>query len=134
MREVKDEYIKLCIKNHEALDAMVHGRATRFTLNCLVEAFNMAEMLCVMGIGEEYHDDIITGQVALRDMVKRGIAKGNRFLFTGSELKAVKLTMDIHDAQLEAATLGELQEALATIQKMQRQNKLHKIPVPKDFV
>jgi hypothetical protein len=45
-------------------------------------------------------------------MGKRGLANGDRFLFTGPEMQAVNLAMDVHDAQLDECTVAELEKAL----------------------
>jgi hypothetical protein len=44
-------------------------------------------------------------------MGQRGVAR-DRFLFTGPELTAMNLGMEIHDAQLDACTVGQLEKAL----------------------
>ncbi len=44
-------------------------------------------------------------------MAKRGLER-SRFLFTGPELTSMNLGMEIHDAQLDACTVQQLERAL----------------------
>jgi hypothetical protein len=40
-----------------------------------------------------------------------------RFVATGPELKAINLAMEIHDAQLDASTVRQLEQALDIVQE-----------------
>jgi len=44
-------------------------------------------------------------------MGKRGVERGS-FAFTGPEMTAVKLIMDLHDAQLDDCSVREMEQAL----------------------
>lgn len=108
------EAINLKLKNHAALDELVKGRGTRDHCDTLICALNMTEALALLRIGDEYHQDINAGQHAMLTMCRRGLERG-RFLFNGPELKAINTAMAIHDAQLDACTLGELEKATKII-------------------
>ena len=131
---VQDENTKLRIKNHSAIEDVRTGAATKHSLDVLINSFNMAETLAVMGIGDEYLPEIHSAQDALREMIEKGIERDCRFLFTGQQLQDVVLGMEVHDAQLDRATLGELQQALRLIVKMQAQGKVDKIKVPEKML
>lgn len=106
--------LDLRIKNHAAMTAMVKGEGTRHDIDVLIGAFNMAEALARIGRGTELMPEIRAGQDALLEMSRRGLAKG-KFLFTGPELNAANLAMDIHDAQLDAATISDIEKGLEVV-------------------
>jgi hypothetical protein len=59
-------------------------------------------------------------------MGKRGIEKG-RFAFTGPEMNAVKLVMDLHDAQLDDCCVREMEQALFIVEEEIRLKKCRPI-------
>lgn len=104
--------VTLKIKNHQALASMVAGTGSRDDIDILIAAMNVAEALAIVAdLGTEYRAEITAAQDAIVSMGRRGIAK-SRFLFTGPELTAMNLGMEIHDAQLDACTVGQLERAL----------------------
>lgn len=107
------------IKNHLALRCVVEGTATRKDMDVLIEAFNVTEALCRVdaSLGRDWSDEIKAGQDALLAMGRRGIAKGDRFVFTGPELTAANIVMEIHDAQLERCTVAQMEKALSEVVK-----------------
>jgi hypothetical protein len=50
-------------------------------------------------------------------MGKRGLKQGDKFLFTGPEMQAVNLGMDVHDAQLDDCTVKQLEDALKIVDR-----------------
>jgi len=116
------EAITLKLRNHAAMDELVKGRGTRDHCDAVIAALNMTEALALLRIGDEYRQDINAGQDAMLAMCRRGLERG-RFLFTGPELVAINLAMEIHDAQLEACTIAELEKALDIVQKTIRAKK-----------
>jgi hypothetical protein len=107
------------IKNHLALRCVVEGTATRKDMDVLIEAFNVTEALTRVdaSLGKDWSQEIRAGQDALLTMCKRGVAKGDRFVFTGAELTAANTVMEIHDAQLERCTVAQMEKALHEIIK-----------------
>ncbi len=99
-------------KNHMALDAILHGKATHQDLDVLIKAINMTEALTKLDIGSDWSVEIHEAHNAILTMCRRGVANGNRFVFTGPEMAAVKLAMEVHDAQLDKCTVLELEQAL----------------------
>ena len=107
------------IKNHLALRCVVDGTATRKDMDILIEAFNVTEALCRVdaSLGRDWSEEIKAGQDALLAMGRRGLAKGDRFVFTGPELNAANIVMEIHDAQLERCTVAQMEKALREVVK-----------------
>lgn len=124
---VGDEAIKLKIKNHDALEMVRTGQATRSHMDVLVAALNMTEALSLGNIGNDWATEIHAGQDALLSMAQRGLRHGDRFVFTGPELTAVNLAMEIHDAQIDACTVQQLEQAIALVRATERAGKARKI-------
>lgn len=120
--------IDLKVKNHAAMDELVKGRGTRDHCDVVIAALNMTEALAILRIGDEFRADISAGQEALLSMCRRGLECG-RFVFTGPELVAVNTAMEIHDAQLEACTISEMERAIKLVEHTVRAKKAHVIEV-----
>ena len=120
--------VALKLKNHEALDSILKGRGTKDDVDVLIAAMNMSEALTRIRdeLGVDWSIEIKTAQDALYSMAKRGVAKG-RFAFTGPEMTAVKLVMDIHDAQLDECHVKEMEQALDIIHEEIRLKKARPI-------
>lgn len=115
--ETGDAVLHLKIKNHESLECLRKGEATRMDIDAIISAFNMAEALARMQIGDDYAAEIKAGQDALLDAAKRGVNRDDRFVLKAAELSAINLVMEIHDAQLEITTIGELEKAMDIVTK-----------------
>ena len=107
------EAVSLKIKNHLALSDITQGQGDKNKVDVLIAAMNMAEALHIVNpaLGKEYAPEIKAAQDAIYMMAKRGVAKG-RFVFTGPEMQAMNTGMEVHDAQLDACTIGELEQAI----------------------
>ena len=103
------------------------GQATRADVDVLVSALNMTEALALANIGSDWAAEIRAGQDALLAMAERGLRNGNRFAFTEPELTDVNLAMSIHDAQLDACTVGNLERAINHVRATERAGKARKI-------
>ena len=105
--------VTLKLKNHEALEAVLKGYATRDHIDVLIAAFNMAEGICHINplLGQDWADEIKTAQDAIYSMCRRSV-KTERFVFTGSEMSAVKLAISVHHQQLDDCTVREMELAL----------------------
>jgi len=104
--------LDLRIKNHQALTSIVRGTGTRDDVDVLINAFNVTEALAKkIELGDQYTIEIQGGQDALFTMARRCVDK-NRFIFTGPEMQAVNLAMEIHDAQLDEVSVADLERAL----------------------
>ena len=107
------EAVSLKIKNHSALSDITQGQGDKNKVDVLIAAMNMAEALHIVNpaLGKKYAPEIKAAQDAIYMMAKRGVAKG-RFVFTGPEMQAMNTGMEVHDAQLDACTIGELEQAI----------------------
>lgn len=115
--ETGDAVLHLKIKNHESLECLRKGEATRLDIDAIISAFNIAEALARMQIGDDYAKEIKAGQDALLAVAKRGVSRDDRFVLKAEELTAINLVLEIHDAQLEITTIGELEKAMDIVMK-----------------
>jgi hypothetical protein len=118
------ETMTLRMKNHAALEEITKGRGAKAHIDTVIVAMNMTEALAMIrqDLGADWRDEINAAQDALFAMAQRGLAKG-RFVFTGPELQAINLAMEIHDAQLDACTVDELQKGIELSQRVIRAGK-----------
>ena len=110
-----DAIIVVRTKNHMALDAVLKGKATRQDIDDLISAINMTEALAKLDIGNDWSVEINEAQQAMLTMCRRGIANRDHFAFTGVEMAAVKLAMQVHDAQLDKCSVKEMEQALSLV-------------------
>jgi hypothetical protein len=120
--------IALKLKNHEALDSILRGQGTREHVDVLINAVNMAEALIRIrdDLGADWATEIKAAQDAIYTMGKRGVERGS-FAFTGPEMTALKLVMDVHDAQLDDCTVKEMERALYIVAEEVRLKKCRAI-------
>jgi len=109
------EVAKLRMNNNAALEAVRTGSATIVHADMLLGALNMAEALANLGQGKDWLPEIAVAQQALRNAGER-----KKFLFTGPEMTAVYLAMDVHEAQLDSpkTTIALVEEALRIVKKV----------------
>lgn len=122
------EVLNLRTKNHSAMASMLAGTGTRDDVDILIAAMNMTEALSLIRgeLGIDWKQEINAAQNALFTMAQRGLTK-NRFLFTGPEMQALKLAMEIHDAQIEQSTIQDFEKALALVSQTILSNKARRI-------
>jgi hypothetical protein len=85
-----------------------------------LQALNIAEALAIQGVGTDYAVKIRAGQDALRDMAQRGVNLGDKFILRGPELQALNLAIEVHDAQLDAITMQQLERAIDYVTRVIR--------------
>lgn len=107
--------VRLC--NHLAIERLLKGEGKRSEMGDIMMAFRIMHELANIGLGKDWFPEILAAQAAIESVRVRGEAKGDRFLFTGEELKAVNLGMEIHDAQLDACTVAQMEQAIKALKR-----------------
>jgi len=120
--------VALKLKNHEALDSILTGQGTKDHVDVLIAAVNMSEALIRIRdeLGMDWKEESKAAQDAIYTLGKRGVERG-RFAFTGPEMTAVKLVMDLHDAQLDDCCVREMEQALFIVEEEIRLKKARPI-------
>jgi len=105
--------IDVRLKNHLAMEALRIGNATRDEVDVLIGTFNMVEGFCRLNekFGRDWAKEIREGQDALLTMSRRGL-EADKFVCTDDELTAMNLVLQIHDAQLDTATVKDVELAV----------------------
>ena len=111
LREATTAVQNLRITNHGALERVVSGKATAVEAKELLDVFLMACSLAEIGVGSDWLPEFEQAQQAVYALILRGKATG-RYLFTGAELTAVNLGMEVHDLQIEASTIEVFEKAV----------------------
>ena len=112
----------LKIRTHGALENVRLGIGTREDIDVLIGAFNITEALAIMRIGDDWKDEIRAAQDALLTVGRRGAETG-KFILRGPDLTTFNLAMEVHDAQLDACTIAELEEAIKMVEMFIRSKK-----------
>ena len=110
MVAVGDQNVTLRLRNHIAFNAVLTGTATVADLNILIAVSNMATALARKH-GVDWREEIRAAADAIEAMQNRYI-KWGKVQTTPTEIDAVALLLEIHDAQLDASRVVDLDQAL----------------------
>ena len=86
----------------------------------MADALNVAERLAALAIANDHADELKAGQQALADLYQRHTTRGG-WVMRGTEIAALEQAMDVHGAQLQLCTQGEMAEAITTVQRTMAQ-------------
>lgn len=117
----------LKIRNHDAMNNIRLGTGTRRDIDTVIDAMNVAEALAKRGTGADWMPEIRDAQDHLLALAKRGVEHGFRFIVKAEELNALNLGMSVHDAQLDAVTVRELEHAMADVMENLRLKKMRTV-------
>jgi hypothetical protein len=127
LRRVEDVSASATIKirNHDAMNTLRLGNATKAEIDIIIAALNIAEALARRGVGSDWLPELRAAQDALLTLARRGLT--SRFIVRADELTALNLAMEIHDAQLEAVTVKQLETAMEFVAETVRLKKARSI-------
>ena len=118
--------VDLKIKNHLAMTTLTKGLATRNDIDTLIATANITEALYRLGFGREYANVVSEGLDALRDVGRRGVDT-NKFILRSTEMNALNLIMELHDAQMDLITVNDMDKAVELVREEFRQRKMRPI-------
>lgn len=116
----REECVTFKLRNHQALAALAKGHGMSHDIRVVIDALNVTEALARLDVGNDWADEIKAGQDALMTMTQRCLAGSDRYVFRAAELTAVNLAMEVHDAQLDAVNVGQMQEAIELVRLIKR--------------
>lgn len=96
------------ICNHSAMDLLTHGKGTIHDVDVLGHMLTTAKALAKHAIGRDWLPEL--GQA--RKELDALEARGGNFTMRAPEIKALNLALEIHDAQLDGCTVGQLDAAI----------------------
>lgn len=117
-----DKRTTLRIINHASLSALVTGQGTLQDWENVTGALNVASALAEIGFGKHYVPDIHAAMKAHAECGAR-LTKHGKFGYSGPELQQVNHAMDIHDAQMDEASVSELEKAYELVLESQRKKQ-----------
>ena len=117
----------LRIKNHDCLNNIRLGVASREDIDKIIGVLNMTEALCLMGKGRDWSPEVAAAQDAMLELARRGVGRDMRFVASGLQLQALNLAMEVHDAQLDACTVQEVEKALDLVHEVIRNKRARRI-------
>lgn len=107
---IKDENVKLRLKNHSAFEAIKQGNGTRVDIDLMIAASNMATAL-TRTHGKDWKSEIRSGADAVESLRNR-YTKWGKVQITKDEQDALALLLEIHDAQLDNVVINDLHHAI----------------------
>lgn len=119
----KEDADRIKIISHGSMHALTTGTATRVDWDFICNALNIAIVLAERGIGDEYTEQIKDAMLAHAQCGKRMLKDGT-LGYTGEQMRLVNLALEIHDAQVDIATVGEMEYAHIEVEKRHRDKKL----------
>ena len=108
-----DTYLlDLKIVNSMAMASLMKGTATKRDMDVLVAMSNIVEALYELGFGRQYQDVATEGRYAILSIVYRAVER-LRFVPTGEDIKRLNTLMELHDAQMDAITIADIERAIS---------------------
>ena len=108
-----DTYLlDLKITNSMAMASLMKGTATKRDMDVLVAMSNIVEALYELGFGSQYQDVATEGRYAILSIVYRAVER-LRFVPTGEDIKRLNTLMELHDAQMDAITIADMERAIS---------------------
>ncbi len=102
----EDQNKEIQIAYSLSMQAMVQGRGSKMHWAVVVTSLNLAIALAGNGIGEEYRDEIVTAlDGAFRCELRAN--KTGVWAFDGPAIQAINGALDVHEAQLDVATVED---------------------------
>lgn len=114
------------LKNHSAVTEFVRGRGNRGNMEYLVQMHNMARGLMLAGFGADLASIVLASDSALQAIAAR-VRAGGSFTLYGNEIEALNALLELHDAQLSVATIGDVDRAYQKLNAEFRGGKRNKI-------
>lgn len=115
------------LKAAAALEALTHGTAVRDHISDLIASHNMSVALQKFKMGDEYRRITLASADALLAIAER-FTRNGKYMATGLEIKALQELLELHGAQLEATTVGEVQRAYEFAMNVRRSKGGTKLP------
>ena len=110
-KKVDSVYLtELNIKNHLALVRVLKGEADNEDWNKLCSVANMALVITEQHFNDQYREIILAGRDAIQSLGKRQLKIG-RFVLTGEEKSAIENMIEVHEAQLLALRVIDIERA-----------------------
>ncbi len=123
----EDVKTKLKVAYHWAMASLTKGNGTPDDWQEVTNTLNVAMVLCEKGFGREYLPSLSNAADALVRMRDRFKQEGKSLLFRADEMQAVNEALALHDAQLEATLVKDVELAVKEVERRLRLKLFHKV-------
>lgn len=113
-----EEIDKVMLEALSAMHALTHGRGTFADWEIVRNMINSSVAMCQLFFDSAYLDDLKEAMVAHARCGRRHI-EGKGFGYSGPEIQAVHLALEIAKEQLRLATIRDIGSALAMVDNCQ---------------
>jgi hypothetical protein len=110
----QDAQLKMKICLHSAMANLTKGAGTRSDWEELANGLNVGLVLCEMGYGKEFVEDLVSAQASMV-LLRERYKETGRFIFRAEEMRCVNSALDIHDQQIELAPLKDFERAIMAV-------------------
>ena len=115
----------ILIKQHEAMKRLEIG-SDQDTARVIVSALNATAGFSLGNIGSDWHDEIEHALMCMGAMCERARISGT-YKFKEEEIGPIWCALGVHEAQLQSATVKQLETALNLVTKTISLGKARKI-------
>ena len=118
----KTAITRIRVANHSSMDSLIHGKGTIHDVDVLGHMLTTAMALAKHAVGRDWLSELNQARKEL-DALE---ARGGNFTMRASEITALNLALEIHDAQLDGCTVKQLEDAINAAMKAIRCG--HEVP------
>lgn len=104
---------RILVANHGAMDSLIHGKGTVHDVDVLGHMLTTAMALAKHAVGRDWLPELKQARKEL-DALE---ARGGNFTMRASEITALNLALEAHDAQLDGCTVKQLEDAINSAMK-----------------
>lgn len=112
----EDIRTKCKILSHSAMLALTQGRGTKDDWEKVAEAVNVGLVLCEMGYGLEFKQDLIDAQIAMT-LLRDRYRETGKLIFRPEDMVAVNEALSLHDQQIDLASVFDVAKAAVTVER-----------------
>lgn len=98
------------LRNHAAVDELTKGRGTRDALTTVLQMHNMTRALLLNGFGIDLSGVVLASDAAIKAIIGR-VQTTRSYTLYASEILALRDLMALHDAQMDVATVRDVNDA-----------------------
>ena len=126
MSSFKDGLNTLKIRHYAAWQKLADGKADLNDVNLIVQTLNNCQAFHQMGFGADCYDIVKSAQKAVAGVARRG-KDALVFTPTNEEIEAIRLGIELHEAQLDVATVKDFERAEAIVKETIRNKRADEI-------
>ena len=124
---------ELRLRNHSAVTEFVRGRGSKGSMECILQMHNMTRGMVLMGFGVDLTSIILDSEKVLQAIAAR-VRKTGSFTLYANEIAAINALLELHEAQLDVATVGDLDRAYQKIKAEFRGGKRNQLSLTPEVV